>query len=506
MNHNSTCDEALEKLPWGWDLSFHLNFLPPCHSKEGKDEKFNIQFIKSSFTNKEQLIVLPRYTKQELKVKYEAGVDLVNELDPPPELKIGVLALMAREHASYLPIYKVEKSGDTLVGQSSYFCVQEKKKVYDVTPFHKTSVLMEFAKKKFKKLDANQKQDKVIELFCSIGVKSNTDIAYEPEEDAEDYFPEDGSVLVLRPTALDADAHRLFSQKPDELMAPPQEASKVAQSKVRQDMAADSRRFEEYIWALNTREESPYYHAITAEHYPVIKDQWMRRRLPDGQWIYEKFPCTPGQPNTYPSLDELPESIRTKPELFCGQLCEPGLHVPGTVMSSYAKYKKTEEERYEEEQANKVKTLDRVLATMAASRGGGGSIDCESFTIRFARSANLFIDVQVRTDDTCTLQSIYDKSYVKAAVRRGYSKEDRDAVHKGRKHIVLEHTNHMNGQIYRSIPPMHLSTTTIQQIWKSLPFNQSGFLDGAAFPVQFNIVMREIPQYGYSSDGEDGLI
>ena len=499
---DASFEEVLEKLPWGWDISFHLNFLPPCYSKEGKDEKYNIQYIKTSFTNKEQLIIQPRYTREELKAKFEDGVDLLNDLEPPPNMKIGILALMAREHASHLSIYKDEKTGESVVGESSYFCVQEKKRTSDVTPFHKTNVLIDFAKKKLKQMDAKQREDKMIELFCSIGIKSSTDTALVPEFESEEYyFPDNGSIAVLKPPSLDADLHNLFSQRTGQLKPPPQEASKVAQAKVRQDMAADSRRFEEYIWILNTREESPYYHSITAEHYPVIKDQWMRRRLPDGQWIYDKFPCTPGQVDTYPSLDELPESIRTKPELFCGQHCESGSHIPGTIMSSYPKYKKTEEERYEEEQAKKNQTLDRILATMAAGRGGG-PINCESFTIRFARTPTHFFDIQLSTNDSSTLQSIYDKPTVKEAVRRGYSTEDRIAVQSGKRHIVLEHTNHITGQVYRSIPPIQLSSTTIHQIWRSIPFDNNGFLKGAAFSVQFNIVMRDIPQYGDSSDGE----
>jgi hypothetical protein len=267
------------------------------------------------------LVISPRYSKEQLRAKFDVGVDL-STMDPPAELRIGTLDLLACEHAYHLSSYKHEKTGETTVGQASYFCVQEKKGTYDVTPFHSTSKLVDFAKKKFRPLDSKQKGDKVIDLYCSIGTRSSTDRAYEPEDDTEEeYFPEDGSVLLFCPTTLHTRDYNIFSQQADELKPPPQEASKLAQAKVRQDMSADSRRFEEYIWILNTREESPYYRAITAEHYPVIKDQWMRWRLPDGEWIYEKYPCTPGQPDTYPSLDELPESIRTKPEMYCGQPC-----------------------------------------------------------------------------------------------------------------------------------------------------------------------------------------
>jgi hypothetical protein len=71
---------------------------------------------------------------------------------------------------------------------------------------------------------------------------------------------------------------------------------------------------------------------------------------------------------------------------------------------------------------------------------------------------------------------------------------------------LLEHTNHKTGQVHRSIPPNQQSSTTIQQIWRSLPFDQQGILDGAAFPVQFNIVMRDVPQLDDTSDEENELI
>jgi hypothetical protein len=37
VDQDAAFESALEKLPWGWDISIHLYFLPPCHSKEGRD-------------------------------------------------------------------------------------------------------------------------------------------------------------------------------------------------------------------------------------------------------------------------------------------------------------------------------------------------------------------------------------------------------------------------------------------------------------------------------------
>jgi hypothetical protein len=42
-------EAALDKLHWGRDISIHLYFFPSCHSKEGRDEKYNDSFLNSSF-------------------------------------------------------------------------------------------------------------------------------------------------------------------------------------------------------------------------------------------------------------------------------------------------------------------------------------------------------------------------------------------------------------------------------------------------------------------------
>ena len=491
----------LKELPFGWNITLKLNIQPYSLSKAGKDEKYQLDSWKQTFSNQERITIYPCYSKEVL-LKHLEQNKPVYDLDPSPQISAGSIVKYLKEHIYHqVSSYRDQSTGDTILGEFSPLFIQERLNSKDASRIVSTESFWKIAQRLYNST-ANKPHRAKNELVLnvSMGHKVESDQEYQPLYDSRNDYVlthdlEEGEELVVRPRALDLIDAPKYSQDADKLKAPPAIKESKQQAKVRSDMTKDSRQMEEYIWNLVTTKDSPYYHALSMEHYEYVKVDWLRYRSEQAETVFDQYPCTPGLEDTWPSLDFLPEAVRMGGKPFCNQKPGVGLHpVDDSVMGSYKRYKLSEHEIAEEERAEQREILQQLVGAL-----GGKSNTPSDFAFRFQRAddpTKRFDYVLRQNQDDFTLEDAYDSPGF-MILRSGFDKSTYHAVKKGTKEPVISHCNNKDHSIqYLSVPRSTFALHTARDIIATLPKDNNGYLDGAAFPVLLLLSIEDVPDTG----------
>jgi hypothetical protein len=94
---------------------------------------------------------------------------------------------------------------------------------------------------------------------------------------------------------------------------------------------------------------------------------------------------------------------------------------------------------------------------------------------------------------------LFDRDKVKQRVRRGFLNHIVTPVGRKEKELVLHYTNHDKATIYATYPIASLESITVKDLISSIPCNNNGPKDGAAFPITLLVDTQEV-----LDDTEDG--
>ena len=103
-----------------------------------------------------------------------------------------------------------------------------------------------------------------------------------------------------------------------------------------------------------------------------------------------------------------------------------------------------------------------------------------------------FADVSVKANDNRSLQDLYNSEEVKTQVRNSFNNETFQAVLNGEVELVLNHKNHTTERHCQQLPVKTLDKVSVVDLIASIPRDNKGPLDGAAFPVTLCFGTRDI--------------
>ena len=508
------------KLPFGWDITYKLSILRPCMQKAGKDEKYVIDSTKTTFPKEARLIIHPPYSSDEIVAHLRQGISH-RDMEHDVSHKIGTIVNFAKDQAFFLSCYKDGKTGNTLLGKDSFFCIQERANSKEVTPCHTTEAFVALSERFWNKQTSSTKASKTINLAVSFGIKAVDDEPFESKFDTWDEYlesvSEENGDITVYPNADDLNDGNIFSQDADGKKAPPVAMEHKTQAQIRTDQTANIRMLEEYIWKLQTNPESDYHNALSLEHYKATKDQWMKMKLPTGNFIWQEYTCIPNVPRSWPPLDCLPEHVRQGLGLhFCGQKPGKGKHPieDENIMGSYKAYQKSEQELAMEEKREQQQLMEKLIGAIGqrdtSSNGIGVSSDPSIFVIRFYRpdQPQRLVDIHANTyDSNKTLETLWNHETTKEIIRHGFSSSDKKRIRDGTSYLALSHVNHLNtDQVFNRIFVKDLGTMTLSDVWNSIPHENGCIIDGAAFPIHFGVSVVDLPENEPDSDGDDGFL
>ena len=142
------------------------------------------------------------------------------------------------------------------------------------------------------------------------------------------------------------------------------------------------------------------------------------------------------------------------------------------------------------------------MATALRGDSSGNSTSSASsgsmFAVRIVLASSLSIgnsprssDVVVSSNTNDSLYSIYNNSNVKARVRNGFNSETKRAVESGKKELILTYRNFTNERVYCQYLVKDLFLYRIRDLIASIPRDNNGPIDGAAFPITLVIDTRD---------------
>ena len=175
-------------------------------------------------------------------------------------------------------------------------------------------------------------------------------------------------------------------------------------------------------------------------------------------------------------------------------------------MGSYKRYKKTEEELALIEKQEQKSMMNKLINALGSSKKSNDDrgVDDRCFHIRMERKDDPrrsmdFLNIDP-DDETTTLHHLLVMDTA-AMLRKGWKPGVKDDLKKGKKTIILTHTNNKNRSIqYARYRGADLQDIGVGPMWWNLPKDNNGFLDGAAFPILLMVDAEDVIDDGSESD------
>ena len=489
QDEDDTEEDWTKALPFGWDKTLKLCIQGPTYERQEGNDRFILRYKKVQFLDEEIYMLPPPYTREFLE-------DDDNPKDLPDlRHRYKAIESLLKATAYSLTSYK-NHEGRTLLGEESYFFVQPNFGTADMHPITRSDHFWEHVQKRFNGMNASARtSNDPVEVRISFGAKAADDVAYSIPDY---YYGEDDIGPVLETTQIPAEA--MFSQgstaSPRKTRPPVIPTKKSAgQQRAAQNLSSDD--VSAYIWKVHTHDESHLKNAFTDEHAKSLKGYFMKYQK-DGRAIHEIYPCNEGDPDSWLPLSAIPEHIRSNPEKFCGQVIEPGKHLPidPDTYGSYRPYKKSPEQRAKELED---KRRQSFVELVQAFGGGGSGRGTTYFSIRIELDPvesmcldTVFYDQTKPSNSTETLEELYNAQGVRVTVRSQFRYSVRTAVRNGTRELVLEYKNHKNGAVYCVFPVRDLATVKVSDLIGSIPHNNTGPIDGAAFPIVLSLKVQSV--------------
>ena len=150
--------------------------------------------------------------------------------------------------------------------------------------------------------------------------------------------------------------------------------------------------------------------------------------------------------------------------------------------------------------------MNKLINALGSSKKANDDrgVDDRCFHIRMKRK-----DDPRRTMDFLNIDPDYETTTLHhllfmdtaAMLRKGWKPGVKDDLKKGKKTIILTHTNNKNHSIqYARYRGADLQDIGVGQMWWNLPKDNNGFLDGAAFPILLMVDTKDVIDGGSESD------
>ena len=140
----------------------------------------------------------------------------------------------------------------------------------------------------------------------------------------------------------------------------------------------------------------------------------------------------------------------------------------------------------------------KAVGAAGCSGTGSGSGPQTKYAVRVVLASSLsngdihrYSDIMVSSNTKDSLVSIYSDSNVRSRVRSGFNATTKREVESGRKELVLTYRNHANERVYFQYPVKDLFMYNVSDLIESIPRDNNGPIDGAAFPITLVIETRD---------------